>query len=169
MYLEIKSVISGIGTVLILFVCSQILLTHNLLGFLLFVCVFTFIFSDIILGIKIIKTNANYWFDPLPQGTHELCIIKTLSGLVDIFPVTKGPKGKRYGVLHKKKIAVLNEGDDITFFEYAKKHNRTKGPALIGIEVQQKENYKALVENLNRLGFEYEYINDKPQLFQYLI
>jgi len=76
---------------------------------------------------------------------------------------------QRAGALKEFANNVLNEGDDITFFEYAKKHNRTKGPALIGIEVKKKDDYKALIENLDRLGFDYEYINDKPQLFQYLI
>lgn len=112
MYLEIKAVISGAALVVIFYVISQILFVNVLLGFLLIVAGFSFIFGDILIGIKITKTNANYWYDPLPQGTHEICLMKTLSGLVDLFPVTKGPKGIRYGVLHKKKIAVLNDGGD---------------------------------------------------------
>lgn len=111
MYLEIKAVISGIAVIIIFFVISQILFVNSLLGFLLFMAAFAVIFGDIILGIKITNTRANYWYDPLPQGTQELCIIQTLSGLVDLMPVTKGVKGIRYGVLHKKKMAVLNEGD----------------------------------------------------------
>ena len=110
MYLEVKSLISGIACIIIFFVISQILFVNFLLGFLLFAGVFAFIFGDILLGIKIINTKANYTFDPLPQGTHELCIMQTLSGLVEFIPVVKGVKGIRYGVLHKKKIAVLNEG-----------------------------------------------------------
>jgi len=112
MYLEIKSVISGIACILIFFVCSQIILIDSLLGFLLFAGAGAFIFGDILLGIKITNTNANLWYDPLPQGTHELCVIKTLGGLLDLMPVIKGVKGIRYGVLHKKKIAVLNKGDE---------------------------------------------------------
>lgn len=111
MYLEIKALISGISCILIFFVISQIVLYDFLLGFLLFAGVGAFIFGDILMGIKITNTNANYWYDPLPQGTQEICLIQTLSGLVDIMPVTKGVKGIRYGVLHKKKIAVLNKGD----------------------------------------------------------
>lgn len=112
MYLEIKAVISTLGIIVIFFVISQILFVNVLLGFLLIAGVGAFIFGDILLGIKIINTNSQYWFDPLPQGEQELCIIKTLSGLVDLLPVTKGVKGVRYGVLHKKKIAILNEGTD---------------------------------------------------------
>ena len=112
MYLEVKAVISGMAIILIFFVISQILFLNFLLGFLLIASVGAFIFGDILLGIKIINTNANYWFDPLPQGTQELCILKTLGGLLDLIPVVKGVKGIRYGVLHKKKIAILNEGTD---------------------------------------------------------
>lgn len=111
MYLEIKAVISGIAIVLIFFVISQIIVISVLLAFLLFAGVFAFIFSDILIGIKITNTDANLWFDPLPQGTKELCILQTLSGLIVLVPVVKGVKGIRYGVLHKKKIAVINEGD----------------------------------------------------------
>ena len=111
MYLEIKAVISGIAIVLIFFVISQLIFVSNLLAFLLFAGVFAFIFSDILIGIKITNTDANLWYDPLPQGTKELCILQTLSGLLALLPVVKGVKGIRYGVLHKKKIAVINEGD----------------------------------------------------------
>ena len=110
MYLEIKAVISGIAAILIFFVISQIVVISVLYAFLLFAGLFAFIFGDILIGIKITNTRANYWFDPLPQGTHELCIMQTISGLIDLIPVTKGVKGIRYGVLHKKKMAVLNEG-----------------------------------------------------------
>jgi len=110
MYLEIKAIISGISMIAIFFVISQILFENFLLGFLLIASVGGFIFGDMLLGIKIINTNAQKWFEPLPQGTHEICILKTLSGLVELIVVEKGPKGIRYGMLHKKKIAVLNEG-----------------------------------------------------------
>lgn len=111
MYLEIKAVISGIAVILIFLVISQIMFWNFLYGFLLIAAVGAFIFGDILIGIKITNTDANLWYDPLPQGTKELCILQTLSGLVALIPVVKGVKGIRYGVLHKKKIAVLNEGD----------------------------------------------------------
>ena len=112
MYLEIKAVISAISMILLFFVTSQILLYDFLLGFLIIAAAGGYIFGDILLGIKIINTNSQYWFDPLRQGEQELCILKTLSGLVDLVPTTKGAKGIRYGVLHKKKIAILNEGTE---------------------------------------------------------
>jgi len=76
---------------------------------------------------------------------------------------------QRAGALGEFVNDILGPGDDITLFEYSKKHNREKGPALIGIELQAKENFKRLVGNLKKKGFDYEYINDKPNLFQYLV
>ncbi|MDA3893266.1 MAG: hypothetical protein PF517_16510 [Salinivirgaceae bacterium] len=81
---------------------------------------------------------------------------------------------------------ILGLGDDITLLvslvvkpmvlsvhsglvEYSKKHNREKEPALIGIELQNKENFAGLIQRLKDKGFDYEYINDKPNLFQYLV
>jgi|GEM_PF-5002920 len=163
MYLEIKAVISGIGFILVCMVISQILFLNMLLGFLLFAGAFCFIFGDILLGIKIIHTNAQYWFDPLPQGTHELCILKTLSGLVDLIPVVKGVKGIRYGVLHKKKIAILNEGTDqfhtrngnLGFFaheNYDKNIKLKECKALESLEGDDiKEIYHKLSENKKKI------------------
>ncbi|MBI9069878.1 MAG: hypothetical protein JEZ09_21475 [Salinivirgaceae bacterium] len=64
---------------------------------------------------------------------------------------------------------ILSPGDDITLFEYSKKHNSKKGSALIGIELQKKENFKRLINNLESKGFAYEYVDDNQNLFQYLV
>lgn len=76
---------------------------------------------------------------------------------------------QRAGALREFVNDILGPEDDITLFEYSKKHNREKGPALIGIELQKKENFKKLIQNFDAKGFGYEYINDKPNLFQYLV
>lgn len=76
---------------------------------------------------------------------------------------------QRAGALGEFVNNILQPGDDITLFEYSKKHNREKGPALIGIELSNKNNFNQLIRNLEERGFEYEYINNKPNLFQYLV
>lgn len=76
---------------------------------------------------------------------------------------------QRAGALGEFVNYILGPGDDITLFEYSKKHNREKGPALIGIELANKDSFKSLIERLKQKGFDYEYINDKPNLFQYLV
>lgn len=76
---------------------------------------------------------------------------------------------QRAGALRTFVDVVLGPTDDITHFEYSKKTNREKGPAVIGIEVQKKEDFAGLVQRMEENGFVYEYLNDRPDLFQFLI
>jgi len=76
---------------------------------------------------------------------------------------------QRSGALRTFVDTVLSPTDDITHFEYSKKNNREKGPALIGIEVQKKEDFNGLVQRMEENGFIYEYINEKEDLFRLLI
>lgn len=76
---------------------------------------------------------------------------------------------QRAGALRTFVDVVLGPTDDVTHFEYSKKTNREKGPAVIGIEVQKKEDYFGLVQRMEENGFVYVYLNEKPDLFQFLI
>ncbi|WP_167608426.1 threonine ammonia-lyase [Maribellus sediminis] len=76
---------------------------------------------------------------------------------------------QRAGALRTFVDVVLGPKDDITHFEYSKKTNREKGPAVIGIEVQKKEDFNGLVQRMEENGFIFEYLNDRPDLFQFLI
>ncbi|MCU0340089.1 MAG: threonine ammonia-lyase IlvA [Spirosomaceae bacterium] len=66
-------------------------------------------------------------------------------------------------------LNVLGPTDDITRFEYAKKTNREQGPALVGIELKSKNDFAPLMERMNEARVVYEYLNDKPDLFQFLV
>nr|WP_321407216.1 threonine ammonia-lyase [uncultured Carboxylicivirga sp.] len=76
---------------------------------------------------------------------------------------------QRAGALKDFVDQVLGPGDDITHFEYRKKTSREKGPALVGIELHKKEDFHGLTERMEANGFVVEYLNDNPDLFQYLI
>ncbi len=76
---------------------------------------------------------------------------------------------QRAGALQEFVNDVLGPGDDIVHFEYSKKHSREKGPALIGIELQNKNNLESLFSKMNEKNFIFEYLNDKPDLLQYLV
>ncbi|WP_163326311.1 threonine ammonia-lyase [Draconibacterium mangrovi] len=76
---------------------------------------------------------------------------------------------QRAGALRTFVDVVLGPTDDVTHFEYSKKTNREKGPAVIGIEVQKKEDFHGLVKRMDENGFIYEYLNEKADLFQFLI
>ncbi|MCZ6900808.1 MAG: threonine ammonia-lyase [Bacteroidetes bacterium] len=76
---------------------------------------------------------------------------------------------QRPGALREFLEQVLGPGDDIVHFEYSKKNNREKGPALVGIEIKQKEDFEGLIQRMEHNNINYEYLNSRQDLLQYLI
>ncbi len=76
---------------------------------------------------------------------------------------------QRAGALKQFLVEVLGPDDDITHFEYQKKNNREKGPALVGIELKNKNDFEGLTQRLNNVGFHFEYLNENQDLLRYLI
>ena len=64
---------------------------------------------------------------------------------------------------------VLGPDDDITRFEYMQKHNKETGPALVGIELKQREDYDALLENMQRFQINYTELKNDDNAFGYLV
>ena len=64
---------------------------------------------------------------------------------------------------------IIGPTDDLVYIQYIKKTNKEEGPALIGIEVASKEDFKALMRRLNANNVNYEYINENDKLFEILI
>ena len=54
-------------------------------------------------------------------------------------------------------------------FEYIKKSNKEKGPALVGIELKDKEDYEPLIERMEKNEINYKCIHSDDLLFNYLI
>ena len=76
---------------------------------------------------------------------------------------------QRAGALREFLTDVLGPNDDIAHFEYSKKNSRERGPALIGIELQKQSDLAPLIDRMEKKKFRYEYVNDQPDLFHYLI
>ena len=76
---------------------------------------------------------------------------------------------QRAGALKEFISQVLGPKDDITHFEYSKKHNRTIGPAVIGLELGGDDKIEDIQARMEALKFQCEYLNDNPDLFQILI
>lgn len=76
---------------------------------------------------------------------------------------------QRAGAMREFLSDVLGPTDDITLFEYSKKTNRERGPALIGIELKHKTDFEPLLERMRAAKLHFEYLNDKPDLFEFLI
>ncbi len=76
---------------------------------------------------------------------------------------------QRAGALREFLIEVLGPEDDISHFEYSKKNSRDRGPAVIGIELKRYADLKPLMDRMEQKKIRYEYLNDQPHLFHYLI
>ncbi len=76
---------------------------------------------------------------------------------------------QRAGAMREFLTDVLGPNDDITLFEYSKKTNRERGPALVGLELKSKADFEPLIERMKAARIQFEYINDKPDLFEFLI
>ncbi|SKB38207.1 L-threonine ammonia-lyase [Salegentibacter holothuriorum] len=76
---------------------------------------------------------------------------------------------QRAGALKDFLEKVLGPKDDITHFEYSKKHHRENAPAVVGIELNDPSDFEPLVARMKANNFYGEYLNDKPNLFQYLV
>lgn len=76
---------------------------------------------------------------------------------------------QRPGALKEFVNDILGPNDNIVLFEYAKKNNREKGPALVGIELKYKADFEPLMERMKSKNFFGEYINKNSNLFSYLI
>ena len=64
---------------------------------------------------------------------------------------------------------IIGPTDDLVYIQYIKKTNKEFGPALIGIEVSTREDFKALMRRMDANSINYEYINENDKLFEILI
>ncbi len=76
---------------------------------------------------------------------------------------------QRPGALRLFLAEILGKNDDISYFQYNKKTNREKGPAVIGIELKNREDFQPLIDRMKHHNFSFTYLNDKPDLFTHLI
>lgn len=76
---------------------------------------------------------------------------------------------QRPGALKEFVNNVLGPTDDITRFEYMQKNNKEAGPALVGIELKNKDDYKRLVNQMKLLNFRYTELNKDDILFDHLV
>lgn len=76
---------------------------------------------------------------------------------------------QRAGALREFVADILGPDDDITHFEYTKKTNREKGAAVVGLELKSADDLAPLIARMKRLNFYGDYLNDKPDLFQFLV
>ncbi len=76
---------------------------------------------------------------------------------------------QRAGALREFVVDILGPTDDITHFEYTKKTNRDNGAAVVGLELKSADDLQPLITKMKLRNFYGDYLNDKPDLFQFLV
>lgn len=76
---------------------------------------------------------------------------------------------QRPGALKEFVNDVLGPHDDITKFEYTKKVNRGNGPVIIGVLLQDKNDYDGLLDRVAAFDPSYIPINDNQTLYTLLV
>ncbi|HWK99229.1 MAG TPA: threonine ammonia-lyase IlvA [Parapedobacter sp.] len=123
------------------------------------------VYADQIRGKKVvcIVSGGNNDIDRMAE-IKELSLL--YEGLKHYF-IVRFPQ--RPGALKLFVNEVLGPHDDITRFEFIKKTQRERGPALVGIELQDDADYAALVDRMRKNRFDFKEVNSDPTLFEYLI
>jgi threonine dehydratase len=117
------------------------------------------------------------------QGKNVVCVVSGSNNDIDRMPEIKerslqyeGLKhyflirfAQRPGALKEFVNNVLGPTDDITRFEYMQKTNKETGPALVGIELQHRDDYGQLIKNLQTYKIDFSAINKDDTLFGYLV
>ncbi|MGM9884033.1 threonine ammonia-lyase IlvA [Streptococcus hyointestinalis] len=76
---------------------------------------------------------------------------------------------QRPGALREFVNDILGPKDDITRFEYIKRANKGKGPVLIGITLDNKNDYAALLERLAQFDPNYINLHGNESLYNMLV
>lgn len=76
---------------------------------------------------------------------------------------------QRPGSLKEFVSEILGPEDDITYFQFTKKNNRESAPVVVGLELKNKNDIHAIKSKMTERGFQYNYINEKQDLFNQLI
>lgn len=73
------------------------------------------------------------------------------------------------GALRRFLDEVLGADDDITLFEYTKRNNREFGPALVGIEMQHRDDLTGLMARMEESRLRVEKVSPDSPLFGFVL
>ncbi len=76
---------------------------------------------------------------------------------------------QRPGALRQYLDEVLGPNDDITLFEYVKKNNKENGPALVGLELANKDDLKPLLSRMDKIEMVYQKVDNSSPMARFLI
>jgi threonine dehydratase len=141
-------------------VCSKILQMYNESGFIiepagvLSLCALD-IFANEIKGKTVVSviSGGNSDVFRMPEILERSLAYE---GLKHYFKIQFAQKA---GSLKNFILKVLGNTDDIIYFRYIRIINKETGPAIIGFQVQYKDDIKRIIQTMNDLGIEYKHLD----------
>jgi threonine dehydratase len=109
-----------------------------------------------------IASGGNLDFSRLPEINEKSL---KFEGLKKYFIVNFA---QRVGAL-REFLDLIGKNDDIVRFEYLKKSNKEKGPALIGVETNDRANFSELARKMKEKGISFEDITENEIYFSLLV
>ena len=109
-----------------------------------------------------VLSGGNFDFERLPEVKERSLIHEGLKHYVVV------NFAQRAGAL-REFLEFLGPHDDITRFEYIKKTNKEKGPALVGIELKDPDDFKNIIKKMDENNMLYEKISSDSILFDLII
>ena len=109
MFLEVKSLLTGVAIVMISFVMISIIFINMLLGFVLLMSIGLMFMGDMLIGYLITKNHLKWLIDPLGPN-QELCVLFDHSGNMDFIRTHKQAFDTRSFTRYKKQATIINTG-----------------------------------------------------------
>lgn len=117
------------------------------------------------------------------RGKRVVCIVSGGNNDISRYPevierslIDQGLKhyflvefSQRPGALRRYLDEALGPDDDITLFEYIKKSNREYGPALVGVELADRNDFGPLLGRMEGIGLSFEIIGRDSALFRFVL
>lgn len=130
-----------------------------------------------------LSVAALFYFKEKIKGKKAVCVISggnndilRYAEILEKSLIFQGRKhyfiiqfAQKPGELKKFVNKVLSPNEDIVRFEYIKKTNMEKGPALVGIELKDKKDYQPLIERLKKNKVNYQVISPDDLLYRYIV
>ena len=66
-------------------------------------------------------------------------------------------------------VNILNDGDNITRFEYVKKTNKDYGNVIVGIEIAKEGNISKIIQKMNLLNYQFKKLEEDDLIYSYII
>lgn len=118
----------------------------------------------------------------LPAGSTVVCVLSggnnDVSRYAEIWERALVHEGLKHyflvefpqepGALRRFLDEVLGPDDDVVLFEYVKRSNRETGPALVGIELQDRDDYQPLLDRMAVSPLRVEVVSPDSPLFRFV-